>query len=324
MEQRMKTYLRFNPSVCSINIGDQIIAQSVIEQMKWLFSGNFVIDVSSHQPISWIYYSHVLQNVDLSFVMGSNLLRGKLNSVDRQWDINIFNAKQLGPAVLIGVGWRAYGETPNWYTRQVYQKILSHNYMHSVRDNYTKDMLQKIGFNNVVNTSCATMWGFTPEFCRKIPTTKADTVVTTVTDYNQNLSRDKAMIDCLKANYKKVFLWVQGIGDYQYIKELTDINDICIIEPSLIAFDRILMNTDIDYIGTRLHGGIRALQKGRRTLIVGIDNRAKEKERDFNLPVIDQNEIYQLVERINQPFDTKIRIPLHEIEEWKAQFRKNL
>ena len=59
-------------------------------------------------------------------------------------------------------------------------------------------------------------------------------------------------------------------------------------------------------------------------MIVGIDNRAKEKERDFNLPVIDQNEIYQLVERINQPFDTKIRIPLHEIEEWKAQFRKNL
>ena len=38
--------------------------------------------------------------------------------------------------------------------------------------------------------------------------------------------------------------------------------------------DALIQDTECDYIGTRLHGGIRALQHGRRSLILSVDNRA--------------------------------------------------
>ena len=51
------------------------------------------------------------------------------------------------------------------------------------------------------------------------------------------------------------------------------------------------MSENIDYVGTRLHAGIRALQHKKRTIIIGIDNRAIEKAKDFNLTVIDRKNI---------------------------------
>lgn len=318
----MKTFLRFNPSICSINIGDQIIVKSIIEEMDFLFKDNFCIDVSSHQPISWIYSERVLVNKDLSFVLGSNLLRGKLNGVDRQWDINIFNAKKLGPAVLIGTGWRAYNEEPNAYTKAVYKSILSKDYCHSVRDAYTEQMMRKMGFSKVINTGCATMWKFTPEFCAEIPTKKANNVITTITDYQTDIVADKKMIDVLSKNYETVYIWIQGMGDHSYISELVkQKNNIKFITPILEAYDNVLNSIDsLDYVGTRLHGGIRAIQKLKRALIIATDNRAKEKKKDFNLPVLERSEIDLLEDWINAEHETKISIPIDAIEEWKGQF----
>lgn len=318
----MNTFLRFNPSLCSINIGDQIIVDSIIKQMDFLFSDSFCIDISSHQPLSWIYYNNVLRKKDLVFVLGSNLLRGKLNSVDRQWDINIFNAKKLGPAVLIGVGWRAYNETPNLYTKLVYKKILSDSYFHSVRDSYTEGMMRKMGFGNVINTGCATMWGFTNAFCKEISNKKAEKVVFTVTDYQKDPERDAQMVNILKKSYSKVYAWVQGMGDYDYINAITGHDDkIGFIKPSLVEFDLFLKDSeDVDYVGTRLHGGIRALQNKRRTLIIATDNRAKEMNKDFNLPILCRENIEKLYEIINGEISMDLHIPIDNIKKWKSQF----
>src|SRR5699024_8485950 len=199
--------------------------------------------------------------------------------------------------------------------------ILSTDYLHSVRDNYTKEQLNSIGFNNVINTSCATMWDLTEEHCHQIPIEKQKSVIFTLTDYNKNQKRDRQFVNILVNNYDKVFMWVQGERDLEYLKELNiDINKINIVPPSLKEFDKVLQNLDIDYIGTRLHGGVRALQHQKRTIIIGIDNRALEKKKDFNIDVVDREDMDLLENVIYDNFKTEIVIPEENIKEWKKQF----
>ncbi len=316
----MKKIIRYNPSLTTMNMGDFVIFDSIKTQMGELFEDAFNVDVSTHLPISYIF-TRLLTKADYKFVCGTNLLMGKLNGIFRQWDINIFNAKRLGPAILIGAGWWQYNNKPNGYTKRVYKKILSTEYMHSVRDTYTEKMLRSMGFTNVICTACPTMWALTKEHCAEIPKDKAKNVITTLTDYNQDIVRDARMLEILKENYDKVYLWIQGGNDYEYFKSL-NIDGITLVPPALEKYDEILMGGDIDYVGSRLHGGIRALQKKVRTIILGVDNRAKEKHKDFNLKVIEREDVESLPELIRSSFETDINIPIENINKWKSQFIK--
>src|SRR4051794_11742838 len=112
----MKKVVLYNPSVSSLNIGDHIIFDGAKTQIKPILNGSFIIDISTHLPVS-NYLNHI-GTVDYKFVCGSNLLRGKMNSSFRQWDINIFNAKKVGPCILVGAGWWQYGDEPNLYTKK--------------------------------------------------------------------------------------------------------------------------------------------------------------------------------------------------------------
>ena len=80
------------------------------------------------------------------------------------------------------------------------------------------------------------------------------------------------------------------------------------------------MNHDIDFIGSRLHGGIRALNYKRRALIIGVDNRATEINRDTNLPFISRENIEHANKWINSVSKTEIHLPNDNINEWKSQF----
>ena len=82
-----------------------------------------------------------------------------------------------------------------------------------------------------------------------------------------------------------------------------------------------MKNNDVDYIGTRLHAGIRALQNQKRTLILSVDNRATEMGKDFNLPVVSRKDIH-FVEKnfIKSTFNTDIKRPFEIISQWKNQF----
>jgi len=77
----------------------------------------------------------------------------------------------------------------------------------------------------------------------------------------------------------------------------------------------------LDYVGTRLHAGIRALQKSRRTIIIGIDNRSLEKAKDFDITVVERKNLNGLKSRIKKPFTTRIKLPKKEIQRWKSQFQ---
>lgn len=315
----MKKIIRYNPALTTLNMGDNIIVTSINEQMNSLFQDCFMVDVSSHLPVSYVF-TKLLKEADFKFVLGSNLLPGRLDSIARQWDINIINAKSLGPAVLIGAGWQKYNSNPTFYTKRTYRKILSQTYLHSVRDEYTKGQLAKCGIHNVLATACPTMWKLTPEFCEGIPSKKARNVITTVTDYKRDLIADRHMLETLLEQYDKVYIWLQGYDDDTYINELNDSSCLIRINPALEDYDAILNTDDVEYVGTRLHAGIRAMQHRKRAIIIGVDNRAQEINKDYNINVLSRSRINELDDYVQQEFPTKVHIPLEAIRKWKSQF----
>lgn len=316
----MQNIFLYEPSIASNNTGDEIIVQSIKEALKDLLKCNYVIEMPTHTPLS-NRYALFLDKPDLKIVCGSNILTGKLNQIRhvKQWALNYTTAWQLRNSVFIGVGAQKYQKC-NFYTKTMYQKMFDPKYLHSVRDEYTKKFLNSIGILNVINTGCPTMWGLTPEHCKNISCEKSNNVILTLTDYAQNRKRDEFIIETLLQEYNKVYFWVQGNKDYKYFISLRGHEKIQIISPGLAAYDLFLENNDADFIGTRLHGGMRALQKGHRTLIIGIDNRANELYKDFNIPVLCQKEIDNLRKRIYTPYKVDIRLNADGIREFLSQF----
>ena len=78
----------FSPSISSFNLGDHIIYDSARHHINSIIQDAYIVEISTHLPVS--KYIKPLKDADYKFVCGSNLLRGKMNSLFRQWDINIF------------------------------------------------------------------------------------------------------------------------------------------------------------------------------------------------------------------------------------------
>ncbi|MBD3842655.1 MAG: polysaccharide pyruvyl transferase family protein, partial [Campylobacterales bacterium] len=311
----------YSPATSSLNLGDHVIAEAAKKEIGPFLQDAFVSEISTHLPLSWYYMRH-FKSFDYRFVLGSNLLKSTFFGFKRQWNITLRMFKLAGPVVLVGAGWWQYGNKPNLYTKILLRSYLSKDHIHSVRDEYTKRVLNEMGIMNVVNTSCPTMWSLTPEHCSEIKKEKSSTVVFTLTDYAKDYESDKFLIETLLRNYKKVIFWPQGAKDDEYFSELNvKSSNLEVISPSLKSFDKLLQNGDIDYVGTRLHGGVRALQHKIRTLIIGVDNRAEEKKRDFNIPVLTRKNISSLDEVVSNSYSTEIIIPIDMINTWKAQFQ---
>ena len=222
----------------------------------------------------------------------------------------------------MGVGWWQYQKAPNAYTKYLMKLVLNHDIWHSVRDSHAELMLKKLGFKNVINTACPTMWRLDEDHCSAIPSKKAENVVATLTDYKKDELNDFELIKLLSSCYKKVYIWPQGSGDVEYMNKLGVSKFANILPPKLESYDDLLKSeASLDFVGTRLHAGVRALQKKRRTIILGIDNRAFEKAKDFNIVVCARDQLGQLRSLINSEFVTKIDLPLNNIETWKKQFQ---
>lgn len=317
MESCMRKIVLFDPSITSLNMGDHIIVEAARRQLAGVLSGSFEVSVSTHMPVSWNLRR--VADADLRFVLGSNILAGRLNRPNRSWDIRLSRAPYISPVVLMGVGWRQYGGS-NVYTRALYRQVLSRKYLHSVRDEHTRRKLARIGVTNVLNTACPTMWELTPDRCAAIPLGKAPEAVVTLSDYNRSPVRDRDLLVLLTHLYDTVHLWVQGYSDLDYARELAvGLSNLDYIAPTLSALDSVL-SRDVDYVGTRLHGGIRALQRGRRTIIIGIDNRALEIHRDFGIPCVRRDNLELLPHMLCSEWSTEIDLPMDSIARWKNQF----
>jgi polysaccharide pyruvyl transferase WcaK-like protein len=319
--KNIKKILLLDTSIVSENIGDFIIMDAVKKNIYKLLPHSMFFHAPTHEYINQATYT-IAKECDHIFLGGTNLLSSQMNKYN-QWKINLKDSLYLRNVTLMGVGWWQYQNKPNAYTSYLFKKVLNPHTLHSVRDSYTESMLKSIGIHNVINTSCPTMWGLSSEHCEAIPTTKSPNVIFTLTDYNKNPTLDSAFISTLKSEYQRLFYWPQGIGDLEYFRTLPQTEGIEVVAPSLHAYDALLESQqDLDFVGTRLHAGVRALQYKRRTIIIGIDNRALEKSKDFNLKVIArENQTEQLHSAIQNPFETKIHLPLNAIEQWKSQFQ---
>jgi polysaccharide pyruvyl transferase WcaK-like protein len=166
------------------------------------------------------------------------------------------------------------------------------------------------------------MWGLSEQLCDEIPGAKGEAVVVTLTDYMKDIEADQLLIKTVAAAYRTVYFWPQGAADLAYISALADgSSNMVLLPPSLQAFDALLASQgSLDYVGTRLHAGIRALQHRRRTTIIAIDNRATEMGKDFGLPVIPRTETAALADVIGTSRETNIQLPWEAIRQWKSQF----
>ncbi|MBD0379779.1 polysaccharide pyruvyl transferase family protein [Paenibacillus sedimenti] len=313
----MKIISLFDTSISSSNLGDQIIMDAVKSHLTEMFRDSLFIPIQTHDVISKNSYRYI-RNSDLKFVGGTNLLSSNMNSYS-QWKINLFDSIFIQDITLMGVGWWQYQNPPNAYSRMLYKRVLSNKNMHSVRDSFTEQQLRAAGISNVINTACPTMWRLTDDHCKDIPKAKQKAVVVTFTDYNQDNVNDKKLYDLLSKEYEAIYFWTQGPADYEYMQSIGG-SKVKYIPPSLQALDHILATLDCDYIGTRLHAGIRSLQHKRRSLILAVDNRAKEISKDTELPVVDRKDIAGIQEWITRSEGTRIRLPLEQIKAWKDQF----
>lgn len=326
----MKRVLLLDPSIATGNVGDNIIMECVDQELAFLTEGNFVYRIPTHLPAFHSYATWVRSCVaqgygtcDYKFVGGSNLLVKNMRSFYPQWNINIFNYKPLAGSILVGVGAGA-DEKGNAYTTSLYRKVLNADYFHSVRDERSKEYVESLGLK-AINTGCVTMWKLTPEFCREIPTKKASRCVFTITGRPASFpvrETDQQLVDILKANYDQVFFWIQGDLDWAYFQRLERTEGIHIVPPSKDAYHRLLCEDDLDYIGTRLHGGVYAMRHKKRAIIIAIDERATAINAANNLNCVVQDRIgTELEPMIRSEFETKIVMPFDQIEKWRSQFR---
>ncbi|HEX2586022.1 MAG TPA: polysaccharide pyruvyl transferase family protein [Steroidobacteraceae bacterium] len=304
-------------SVTSMNLGDEIIMDASRKVLRELFPNAFFVTLPTHEFFLWESY-RVLKDCDYVFVGGSNLLKSKM-MWHNQWKISPFDLFLRRDCILLGCGWWHYQSPADWYSRQLLKRILSSRYQHSVRDEYSRQQLISARVGNVINTACVTMWDLNAAHCALIPKRRAPRAITTLTGYNANPAADKAVIDTLLKHYQEVVLWVQQPEDFAYGVALSG-GRVKFIAPNLNAFTTFMRDNDVDYVGSRLHGGIRALQMGKRTLILAVDNRAVEISRDTNLPVALREDIGAITHWINVPFETKIQLPQQAIDRWKQQF----
>lgn len=299
----------------SDNAGDGIIMENCLLQISDCIYVDDLIHVPTHR-FPTPDEKQQLQAAQKKILCGTNILSGHM----RQYGLWKLSG-ELTPyrdTILLGVGFDSKDLTYDKYTQWMLRTILSTNGLHSVRDSFAEQKLKSMGITNVLNTGCPTMWSLTPAHCATIPTEKASHVVCTVTDYSRDVENDKAMLDILLECYEKVYLWLQGRDDRAYIRQLGYEKRLELIDSTLEAYDRVLALSDLDYVGTRLHAGIRALSKGHRSLIISIDNRAECISRDTGLPVLPRESIpVALRNALTSQILTEIQMPWDNIHKFK-------
>lgn len=312
------------------NLGDYVINSSIRREMKFLNDNAFVLELPSHTktfgPVQKVAARKAVKEfaeADLKFLCGTNAIYTNMIRPNLNWKINFLdNVVQRG-TILLGAGIGINRKQFNLYTSSLWKKVLSKKYIHSVRDLKTKEYLDKIGIESIC-TGCPTTWRFTEQFLADVPREKAKEAVFTLTCYNKDYAYDKKMIDVLLRNYDRLYFFAQTFGDVAYLNELLsqeELSEICVIGGNLDAYDSLLSGTDLDYIGSRLHGGMYALQHKKRAIVISIDYRASNMLIDSNIVIDRKNSSAEDLENIiNSRFGTRMEIPLDDIAKWKAQF----
>ena len=324
----MESIVLFDPGIRSLNKGDEIIMRSAERELDkaGILENNYVIHSATHAPIV-TFYQNTRKNVSMKFydrakykfICGSNLMWKNMLKPRPVFNVNLWNCMPYENSIFMGVGVGQAKSRTNLYTKKLYAKILSRDYVHSARDQAAADFLTSLGYR-AIDTGCPTMWCFSPEFCAQIPHEKAENVVFTLTDYGREKEYDQKLIDILRQNYNKVYFWIQGAFDLDYFETFRNTEGIITVSPDLDAYARVLSLPDIEYVGTRLHAGMFAMQHKKRAIFLAIDNRTRDMNAAYDLHVLERSAVEELPRMISSSFATDIRLKRENIDSWLSQF----
>jgi len=308
-------------SVASDNLGDEIIVSEVRKYVSAHFGDAYISSSSSHDGLGH-YGRKLAEDADLVLMLGTNALSAKYQRRGHfVWSVGRRDFEALeGKVVFVGVGASTANQDVHPRQARLLKRLLSPQYKQSVRDETARGILESIGIS-AINTSCPTLWRYSAEM-PPIPSKSAPAVCFMLTQHKAS-ENDCKLIQSLRKCYQKLYFWPQQLRDLGYLKQLTDISDIEIVTPQLEAYDNLLASTDVDVVGTRLHGSIRGLLHKRRSLAIVIDNRARDIGRETGLPTHSRDELGdQLVQRLSEGFRTELNLPVNSIVLFLAQFVK--
>lgn len=303
-----------DPSLNSRNTGDQIIADAVKREITASLPEAEVVRLPTQTFLNKSERM-LARSCDKFIVGGTNLLNGNIPRYI-QWRLDPGSYSTYKARVsLMGVGWWQYQARTNGLSKHIWKSLLG-NGANSVRDSYTASRLAEFGVQ-ALNTSCPTVWQLPLD--TPVRTTAPSKVLMTITDYHKNPNRDARLIEGLRDRYDDVLVWPQGSQDLEYLTGLD--RGVEFIGPELSDFDAALKDGAVDYVGTRLHAGIRALQFGVKSTILAIDNRAAEISRDIGLPVM-SNELTEADWRqVDERPTIRLEISHGAIRQWKENLR---
>jgi polysaccharide pyruvyl transferase WcaK-like protein len=306
----------FDTAIATDNLGDHIIMDAVWDVLHEVFGRDPTVErIATHQYMPKEAYPG-LANFDLGIVGGTNILKSHM-FIRANWRLRFRDMFYLKNVVLLGVGWQQYQGAVDIFSRALFKSILSKRWMHSVRDEYTRDQMHG-QVKNVVYTACPTLWALNEQKCAAVPTTKARSAIVSLTYYRPDPS-DAALVRMLLEEYQSVHFWCQQDKDLDYLRSLAPAAEIPVIA-DIDAYNQILQAGNVDVVGTRLHGGIRALQYACRALILTVDNRAVELAKTTNIPIVDRRDLDAIKQWIQKSPAVSISLPWDAINAWKGQF----
>lgn len=307
-------------SVASDNVGDEIIVSEARQYVFEVFGDAYISTSSSHDGLGY-YGRQQVQMADVVLLLGTNGLTAKYQRRGHfVWQVGRADIRALeSKVVMLGVGASKDFDSVQPRQARLLKRLLSKKYIHSVRDETGRRLLDAIGVQ-AVNTSCPTLWRYRHDD-PAVPAGKAPAACFTLTKHKAS-PHDLPFINSLRACYDTLYFWPQQLRDLGYLESLTGTGNIRIVPPNLEAYDALLSSTDIDVVGTRLHGGIRGLRHGRRVLVTSIDNRARDISAETGLPTVARDLATDaLEERLRGDIATKLTLPADAIERFLGQFR---
>lgn len=306
----------FDTSLYSRNLGDEIIALSVKAVLEELFPEYGLVKIPTHERFSPKDFPG-LDQCKVFFVGGTNLLNGNIPFY-RQWKLPVGQISRLkGKIHLLGVGWWQY-QTVNFISKAYWRAVLQGG-VHSVRDEYTRSQLASFSVPSI-NTGCPTTWALPENIAFRQD--RPAKVIFTLTDYRKAPADDLRLFNYLRESYQQVVFWPQGKKDIRYLRAL-GIN--CEVLPRTVdALRDEFESGECDYVGTRLHAGIMALQNGVFTRIVAVDNRSIEMAKDIGLPVLNRTDSSAWLKQLSDREDLHLDLPRASIAEWKLKIRERV
>ena len=245
------------PWVATRNIGDQVIGDAVVAELRER-TVLPVLELPTHvRPERGLL--RLSLKMDRIIVGGSNILSSRM-----QWNGNFPLTPDLLLAyrhkvTLMGVGWDRYSESPGRLSVKYLRALLDPKAIHSTRDQYTADRLNRMGYE-AVNTGCPTTWKLDATKIRRRP--NLSRAIITVSDYAPNVRRDQAWISRVESYFPDLCFQPMSALDNWYLLRGVGCSGDQIMTARLRSYDAVLAKGDAVVVGTRLHGGIRALQMG--------------------------------------------------------------